>query len=152
MAASKAVSVAPSAKDFTIVNNCTVVNSRMIEPIVRSFGKQYSMLVSGELSEVGGSPAKESGSYWLNANAQYPNGDAIKAPQVMDKHGREMTEELGEGSEISIAFKIVKATNGNKYFNLHQIRVHKLVKPFSVFDLFDAEEKTEDLSQADESF
>jgi len=145
-------SVAPSAKDFTIVKNCTVVNSRMLEPIVRSFGKQYSMLVSGELSEVGGSPAKESGSYWLNANAEYPNGDAIKAPLIMDKHGREMTEELGEGSEISIAFKIVKASNGNKYFNLHQIRVHKLVKPFSVFDLFDAAEKTEDLSQADESF
>ena len=69
----------------------------------------------------------------------------------MDKHGREMTEELGEGSEISIAFKIVTASNGNKYFNLHQIRVHKFVKPFSVFDLFDAE-STDDLSQADESF
>ena len=151
MKASTSVSVAPSAKDFTIVKNCTVVNSRMLEPIVRSFGKQYSMLVSGELSAVGGSPAKEAGSFWLNSNAQYPNGDAIKAPQVMDKHGREMTEELGEGSEISIAFKIVTASNGNKYFNLHQIRVHKFVKPFSVFDLFDADE-ADDLSQADESF
>jgi len=143
-------SVAPKASDYVIVRNCVVVNSRMLEPIVRSFGKQYSMLVSGELAAVGGSPAKESGSYWINANAQYPNGDAIKAPRVMDKHGREMESELGEGSEISIAFKVIKASNGNKYYNLDQIRVTKFVKAFSVFDLFDADE--EDLSQADESF
>lgn len=143
-------SVAPKASDYVIVRNCVVVNSRMLEPIVRSFGKQYSMLVSGELAAVGGSPAKESGSYWINSNAQYPNGDAIKAPRVMDKHGREMESELGEGSEISIAFKVIKASNGNKYYNLDQIRVTKFIKAFSVFDLFDADE--EDLSEADESF
>jgi hypothetical protein len=145
-------SVAPNASDYVIVRNCIVVNARMIEPIVRSFGKQYSMLVSGELAAVGGSPAKEAGSYWLNANAQYPNGDPIKAPKVLDKHGRAMESELGEGSEISIAFKVVTASNGNKYYNLDQIRVNKFVKAFSVFDLFDAEESVEDLSQADESF
>ena len=140
----KTVSQAPSAKDFTIVTNCVVVNSRLIEPIVRSFGKQYSMLVSGDLARVGAAPAKEKGSFWLNSNAEYPNGDAIKAPEVFDKHGRAMTAELGEGSEISIAFKVVKASNGNTYYNLSQVRVLKFVKAFSVFDLFDSVTESEE--------
>lgn len=140
----KTVSSAPSAKDYTIVTNCVVVNSRMLEPIVRSFGKQYSMLCKGDLARVGAAPAKEKGSFWINANAEYPNGDSIKAPEVFDKHGRVMESELGEGSEVSIAFKVVKASNGNTYYNVAQIRVLKFVKAFSVFDLFDAVEESEE--------
>ena len=140
----KTVSQAPSAKDFTIVTNCVVVNSRMLEPITRSFGKQYSMLVQGDLARVGAAPAKEQGEFWINSNAEYPNGDSIKAPEVFDKHGRAMTAELGEGSEISIAFKVVKASNGNTYYNLSQVRVLKFVKAFSVFDLFDSVTESEE--------
>ena len=141
---SNSISVAPSAADYVIVKNCTVVNSRMIEPIVRSFGKQYSMLVQGDLSKVGAAPAKEDGAFWLNANATYPNGDPVKAPEVMDKHGRSMESELGEGSVVSIAFKIVKASNGNTYYNLSQVRVVKFIKAFSVFDLFDTVDESDD--------
>jgi len=133
-----------SAANYKIVKNITVINSRLIEPIVRSFGKQYSMLVSGDLANVGGSPAAGTeGAFWLNANAEYPNGDPTKPIDVLDKHSRPMTSELGEGSEISIAFEVVKAKNGNTYYNLNQIRVLKFVKPFSVFDLFDETDDAE---------
>lgn len=127
-----------SKENYKIVTNLTVINSRLIEPIVRSFGKQYSMLVKGDLADVGGSPATGTeGAFWLNANAEYPNGDPIKPIEVLDKHSRAMTSELGEGSKIAIAFEIVKAKNGNTYYNLDQVRVMKYVKPFNVFDLFD---------------
>jgi hypothetical protein len=121
----------------------------MLEPVTRSFGKQYSMLVTGDLARVGAAPAKEKGAFWLNANAEYPNGDSIKAPEIFDKHGRQLETELGEGSEVSIAFKVVQASNGNTYYNLAQIRVVKFVKAFSVFDLFDAvEESDEPISES----
>lgn len=121
--------------DFKVVRNVVVVNSRLITPVQRDFGQQYSLLASGELAEVGGSATKD-GSYWLNANAQYPNGDPIAPITMVNRAKQPVTTELGEGSEIEIAFRIVHTKKGT-FHNLAAIKVLKFVKPFSILDVFD---------------
>ena len=120
---------------FKVVRNVVVVNSRLVTPVQRDFGQQYSLLASGDLAAVGGSPTKD-GSFWLNANAQYPNGDPIAPITMVNRSKQPVTTELGEGSEVDIAFRIVKTAKGT-YYNLAAIKVMKFVKPFSILDVFD---------------
>ena len=126
---------------FKVLRNIRVVNSRIQTPVTREFGKQYSLLASGEgLSEVG-NVAKD-GSIWVNSNAEYPNGDPISPIPVIDRAKRPIDSELGEGSEVELAFKVVKTSKGT-FYNLAAIKVMKMVKPFSVFDVFDDDESDE---------
>jgi hypothetical protein len=125
--------------NFKVVRNITVVNSRLITPVVREFGSQYTLLAKGEgLEEVGGNTTKD-GSAWINSNATYPNGDAVPAIPMIDRSKRPVETELGEGSEIELAFRIVENKKGT-YYNLAAIKVLKFVKPFSVFDVFDTDD------------
>jgi|TARA_R110000803_G_scaffold185222_1_gene247590 hypothetical protein len=122
--------------EFKVVRNVTVVNTRVINPVQRDFGKQYSLLLQGsELSNVGLKPTKDE-SYWVNSNAEYPNGDAIAPIPMINKSKQPVTTELGEGSEIELVFKVVMTKKG-QYFNLAAIKVIKFVKPFDIFDCFD---------------
>jgi hypothetical protein len=122
--------------DFKVVRNITIVNTRMITPITREFGAQYSILASGsELAQIG-VKTNEDGSGWINSNATYANGDSIAAIPMIDRNKRPVTTELGAGSEVELAFKIVTTPKGT-YYNLAAVKVMKMVKPFSVFGLFD---------------
>ena len=129
--------------EFKVVRNITIVNTRMVTPITRDFGAQYSILASGEeLSKVG-IKTNQDGSGWINSNATYANGDAIANIPMIDRSKRAITTELGAGSEVELAFKVVTTAKGT-YYNLAAVKVMKMVKPFSVFDMFDeVEESTE---------
>ena len=129
--------------EFKVVRNITIVNTRMVTPITRDFGAQYSILASGEeLSKVGIS-TNQDGSGWINSNATYPNGDAIANIPMIDRSKRAITTELGAGSEVELAFKVVTNAKGT-YYNLAAVKVMKMVKPFSVFEMFDeVEDSTE---------
>ena len=130
--------------DFKVVRNVTIVNTRIATPVTRDFGQQYTLLVAGEgIAEVGGSVTKDGQSYWLKSNAQYANGDAIAPPTVINRSKQPITTELGEGSEVELAFKIAVTPKGT-YYNLAAIKVLKLVKPFNIMDVFD-----EDVFDAD---
>jgi len=124
--------------EFKVLRNIRVVNSRIQTPVQRDFGKQYSLLATGEGLEQVGNVAKD-GSIWVNSNAEYPNGDPISPTPIIDRSKRPIDSELGEGSEVELAFKVVKTSKG-EYYNLAAIKVMKYVKPFSVFDVFDDEE------------
>jgi hypothetical protein len=127
---------------FKVLRDIRVVNSRIQTPVTREFGKQYSLLASGEgLGEVGN--VSKDGNVWVNSNAEYPNGDPISPIPVIDRAKRPIDSELGEGSQVELAFKVVKTSKGT-YYNLACIKVLKLVKPFSVFDVFDDENTEED--------
>jgi hypothetical protein len=122
--------------DFKVVRNVTVVNSRLITPVVREFGSQYTLLAKGEgLEAVGGNITKD-GSAWINSNATYPNGDTVPTIPMIDRSKRPVETELGDGSEVELAFRVVQTKKGT-YYNLAAIKVLKFVKPFSVFDIFD---------------
>jgi hypothetical protein len=122
--------------DFKVVRNITIVNTRMITPITRDFGAQYSILASGSELEQIGVKTNEDGSGWINSNATYANGDSIAAIPMIDRSKRPVTTELGAGSEVELAFKVVTTPKGT-YYNLAAVKVMKMVKPFSVFDMFD---------------
>jgi len=122
--------------DFKVIRNVTIVNTRVVNPVTRDFGQQYSLLVSGEGLEDAGSITKDGKSYWINMNAQYPNGDIIAPPMVVNRSKMPITTELGEGSEVELAFKVVKTTQGT-YYNLAAVKVMKFIKPFSILDMFD---------------
>ena len=51
-----------------------------------------------------------------------------------------MQEELGAGSEVELAFKVVVTPKGT-YYNLAAVKVLKFVKPFSLADVFDMVEQ-----------
>ncbi len=127
--------------DFKVLRDIRVVNSRIQTPIKRDFGKQYSLLASGEGLEQVGNVSKD-GSVWINSNATYPNGDEISPTPVIDRAKRPITTELGEGSVVELAFKVVKTSRGT-FYNLACIKVMQMVKPFSIFDVFDEEESDE---------
>jgi|TARA_B110000908_G_scaffold122746_1_gene143957 hypothetical protein len=125
--------------NFKVVTNVTIVNSRIVTPVTRDFGNQYTLLVSGEgIEEVGGSLTKDGQSYWLNTNANYANGDPIAPPMVINRSKQPITTELGEGSEVELAFKIARTAKGT-FYNLAAIKVLRLVKPFNMADVFDSE-------------
>ena len=63
----------PAVPQYKIVKDVTIVNSRLVTPVRRDFGDQYSMLVAGAGLEAYGSVTTEGDAYWLNANATYPN-------------------------------------------------------------------------------
>jgi len=122
--------------DFKVIRNLTIVNTRMVTPITRDFGDQYSILATGDsLSEIGISTNTD-GSGWINSNASYPNGDKIPNIPMVNRSKQPITTELGAGSQVELAFKIVKNSQGT-YYNLAAVKVMKFVKPFSVLDLFD---------------
>ena len=130
--------------DFKVIRNITIVNTRMVTPAKRDFGDQYSILASGsELAKVNIKVNAE-GSGWINTSAVYPNGDTIAPVPMVDRSKRPITTELGEGSVVELAFKIVSLKTGT-YYNLAAVKVMKMVKPISVFDAFD---EAEDESQA----
>ena len=126
----------PAVPQYKIVKDVTIVNSRLVTPVRRDFGDQYSMLVAGKGLEMYGSVTTEGDAYWLNANATYPNGDAIPAPLVVNRSKQPIAEELGAGSEVELAFKVVTTPKG-VYYNLAAIKVLKFVKCFSLADVFD---------------
>ncbi len=55
---------------------------------------------------------------------------------MVNRAKQPVTTELGEGSEIEIAFRIVHTKKGT-FHNLAAIKVLKFVKPFSILDVFD---------------
>jgi len=130
--------------DFKVVRNITIVNTRLITPVTRDFGDQYSILASGTSLQEVGIKANKDGSGWINSNASYPNGDRIPNIPMIDRSKRAITTELGAGSKVELAFKVVNTTKG-VFYNLAAVKVMKMVKPFSVLDVFDeAEETTEE--------
>ena len=130
----------PVVPQYKVVSNVTIVNSRLVTPVRRDFGDQYTMLVAGQGLEAYGSVTQDGDAYWINANATYPNGDSIPAPLVVNRNKQPVQEELGAGSEVELAFKVVVTPKGT-YYNLAAVKVLKFVKPFSLADVFDMVEQ-----------
>jgi len=122
--------------DFKVVRNVIIVNTRMVTPVTRDFGDQYSILAKGEELATIGLSSNTDGSSWINSNASYPNGDAIPNIPMVDRSKRAITSELGAGSQVELAFRVVKTAKGT-YYNLAAVKVMKFVKPFSILDVFD---------------
>ena len=138
--------------DFKVIRDITIVNTRMVTPVTRDFGDQYSILASGAALQEVGIKANKDGSGWVNSNATYPNGDAIANIPMVDRSKRAITTELGAGSQVELAFKVVNTTKGT-YYNLAAVKVMKLVKPFSILDVFDEVSSAEDdMSDVMDSF
>ena len=93
--------------DFKVIRDVTIVNTRMIQPVTRDFGDQYSILASGSALQEVGIKANKDGSGWINSNATYPNGDRIANIPMVDRSKRPIATELGEGSQVELAFKVV---------------------------------------------
>ena len=110
----------PVVPQYKVVSNVTIVNSRLVTPVRRDFGDQYTMLVAGQGLEAYGSP----------------NGDSIAPPLVVNRNKQPMQEELGAGSQVELAFKVVVTPKGT-YYNLAAVKCLKFVKPFSLADVFD---------------
>jgi len=128
--------------DFKVVRSVTIVNTRMIQPVTRDFGDQYSILASGpELASIG-LKANADGSSWINSNASYPNGDMIPKIPMVDRSKRAINSELGAGSQVELAFRVVETAKGT-YYNLAAVKVMKFVKPFSILDVFDETDDAE---------
>ena len=123
--------------NFKVVRNVTVVNTRVVTPARRDFGDQYTILVSGDgIEEVGGRSTDGGKTFWLNTNATYPNGDTIAPPKVINRSKQAIDSELGEGSEVELAFTVATTPKGT-YYNLAAIKVLRMVKPVDVLDAFD---------------
>mgnify|MGYP003647251832 FL=1 len=127
----------PVVPQYEVVNNVTIVNSRLVTPVRRDFGDQYTMLCAGEGLAKYGSVTQDGDAVWLNSNATYPNGDSIAPPLVVNRNKQPMQEELGAGSQVELAFKVVVTPKGT-YYNLAAVKCLKFVKPFSLADVFDA--------------
>lgn len=124
------------------IKNVVVQNSRLINPVPRDFGPQYSLLVSGsaELETVSQSDPTEDMSYWLNTNAQTPDGLNIPAPVIVDRDGKIVTQELGKGSRVNLKFSKV-VVKGKTYYNLRAVGLLHLAPIFDPLDgMFDEEE------------
>ena len=126
----------PVVPQYKVVTDVTIVNSRLVTPVRRDFGDQFTMLVSGQGLEAYGSLTQDGDAVWLNTNATYPNGDSIAPPLVVNRNKQTVDEELGAGSEVELAFKVVTTPKG-VYYNLAAVKVLKFVKPFSLADVFD---------------
>ena len=139
----------PVVPVYKVVTNVTIVNSRLVTPVRRDFGDQFTMLVSGQGLEAYGSVTQDGDAVWLNTNATYPNGDSIAPPLVVNRSKQPIQEELGAGSEVEIAFKVVTTPKG-VYYNLAAIKVLKFVKPFSLADVFDLVAPKEEPTNVDD--
>jgi hypothetical protein len=126
----------PVVPVYEVVNNVTIVNSRLVTPVRRDFGDQFTMLCAGEGLAKYGSITQDGDAVWLNTNATYPNGDAIAPPLVVNRSKQPIQEELGAGSQVELAFKVVVTPKGT-YYNLAAVKCLKFVKPFSLADVFD---------------
>ena len=110
------------------------------------------MLASGSSLADVGIKANKDGSGWINSNATYPNGDRIANIPMVDRSKRPITTELGAGSKVELAFKVVNTTKG-VFYNLAAVKVMKFVKPFSILDVFDEVSSAEDdMSDVMDSF
>ena len=124
------------------IKNVVVQNSRLITPVPRDFGPQYSLLVSGqpELGTVSQSDPTEDLAYWLNTNAQTPDGLNIPAPVIIDTAGQIVTTELGKGSVVNLKFSKV-VVKGKTYYNLRAVGLICLAPVFDPLDgMFDEDQ------------
>lgn len=124
------------------IKNVVVQNSRLITPVPRDFGPQYSLLVSGqpELETVSQSDPTEDLAYWLNTNAQTPDGLNIPAPVIIDTAGEIVNTELGKGSVVNLKFSKV-VVKGKTYYNLRAVGLISLAPVFDPFDgMFDEDQ------------
>jgi|TARA_R110002153_G_C13179197_1_gene484920 hypothetical protein len=125
-----------------VLKDVTVVNSRLVTPVERSFGSQFSMLVKGNknLDKVSTSEPTEEGAFWLNTNGETPQGVKLPPPVVVTKDGAKVTEELGSGSKVNLKFAVVHI--GDKvYYNLKTVGVVSVEPLFDHFSgLFDEPE------------
>ena len=124
------------------IKNVVVQNSRLITPVPRDFGPQYSLLVSGqpELGTVSQSDPTEDLAYWLNTNAQTPDGLNIPAPVIIDTAGQIVTTELGKGSVVNLKFSKV-VVKGKTYYNLRAVGLISLAPVFGPLDgMFDEDQ------------
>jgi hypothetical protein len=124
------------------IKNVVVQNSRLINPVPRDFGPQYSLLVSGqpELETVSQSDPTEDLAYWLNTNAQTPDGRSIPAPVIIDTAGEIVNTELGKGSVVNLKFSKV-VVKGKTYYNLRAVGLISLAPVFDPLDgMFDEDQ------------
>jgi len=141
--------MAKSLADTYIVPNCTVVNSRVLTPVHRSFGSQYTLLAKCDTDGLTAiSKGNPDGSHWINSNAAFPNGDPTPLIQVFNHNLRPLQDtELGEGTKCNLLFDKV-VTNKGTYYNIKAIQVLEFIKPFDILDAFRALDNTE----TDEAF
>jgi len=134
-----------------VLKNVVVRNSRVVTPVTKSWGKQYSLVIESAKGHLVGTPSDREGQFWLNWSAQYPSGDLV-APiaQVRGKTVSEDPTEFGDGSVVDLAFDTVER-DGKQYHNLKAIKVIQFVKPRSVVDFFDDDEFGSD-SKSDAPF
>lgn len=146
MSQAKAVS---KNQEVHVIRNCSIINSRTIEPVYRSFGGQYTLLVTGHgLDVVSKGKVNPDGSVWLNANSEYPNGDKTPGIEVVSKTLKPFEKgELGEGTLCDLLFNIVRVKS-EVYYNIRTIRVTEYVAPFNHLSAFD-EEDTDDVDSGD---
>jgi|TARA_B100000795_G_scaffold264788_1_gene245713 hypothetical protein len=146
MSQAKAVS---KQQEIHVVRNCSIINSRTIEPVYRSFGGQYTLLVSGHgLDLVTKGKSNEDGSVWLNQNATYPNGDPTGGIEVVTKALKPFDKgELGEGTLVDLLFNVVRVKK-EVYYNIRTIRVLDHIAPFNHLSAF-GEDDTDDVNEGD---
>ena len=127
-----------------VMKNVVIRNSRIVTPVRKSWGGQYSLVIETPQGHIiSDSSADGENQYWLNWNAEYPNGDSIApVPQVRGKSVVTDPTELGNGSVVDLAFETVER-NGKNYYNLKAIKLVQYVKPKSLLDLFDTDETFE---------
>lgn len=146
MSQAKAVS---KTQEVHVVRNCSIVNARTVEPVYRSFGSQYTLLVSGSgLDVVTKGKVNPDGSVWLNQNAEYPNGDPTGGIEIVTKALKPFDKgELGEGTLCDLLFNVVRVKS-EIYYNIRTIRVKEYVAPFNHLSAFD-EDDTDDVDSGD---
>ena len=138
MSQAKAVS---KTQEVHVVRNCSIVNARTVEPVYRSFGSQYTLLVSGHgLDLVTKGKLNPDGSAWLNQNAEYPNGDPTGGIEIVTKALKPFSKgELGEGTLVDLLFNVVRVKQ-QTYYNIRTVRVLDYVAPFNHLSAFDLED------------
>jgi len=122
-----------------VLQNISVVNSRLVTPVHRSFGSQYTLLASGHnLGQVSKSAPNADGSFWINSNATFPNGDAVPPVETVNRNLKPFLNnglELGEGSLVDLLFNVVNVKD-KIFYNLRTVRVLQYVAPFDHLSAF----------------
>jgi len=141
MSQAKAVS---KTQEVHVVRNCSIVNARTVEPVYRSFGSQYTLLVSGHGLDLVTKKLNPDGSAWLNQNATYPNGDPTGGIEIVTKALKPFDKgELGEGTLVDILFNVVRVKK-EVYYNIRTVRVLDYIAPFNHLSAF-GEDDTDDI-------
>ena len=122
-----------------VLQNISVVNSRLVTPVHRSFVSQYTLLASGHnLGQVSKSAPNADGSFWINSNATFPNGDAVPPVETVTRTLKPFINnglELGEGSLVDLLFNVVNVKD-KIFYNLRTVRVLDYVAPFDHLSAF----------------